>query len=209
MNLWFFTSCTFFWRRAPWRAKPRALSGSSPSLLGSAILTRKRRSDRIEGWRESDRDDGGSGGERAAARVPPHSSASASASPPRWWPRRRSCCRCAVGELALKQAAALSSGGSPGRALASPNLSGVLRRALFLSLAFSLSLSLFLFLVVSLSLSPSFILFSTCVHTHTGTSQVRPYQHNQFEGFYWQTVKQSSTQSNVVRSHFDLHKPFY
>lgn len=48
MNLWFFTSCTFFWRRAPWRAKPRALSDTSPSLLGSAILTRKR-SERYEG----------------------------------------------------------------------------------------------------------------------------------------------------------------
>ncbi|PWA21302.1 hypothetical protein CCH79_00018444 [Gambusia affinis] len=45
MNLWFFTSCTFFWRRAPWRAKPRALSGTSPSLLGGLRGTRGEESD--------------------------------------------------------------------------------------------------------------------------------------------------------------------
>lgn len=38
MNLWSFTSCTFFCRRAPWRAKPRIGSRgpSSPSLLAAA-----------------------------------------------------------------------------------------------------------------------------------------------------------------------------
>ncbi|TNN34635.1 hypothetical protein EYF80_055199 [Liparis tanakae] len=39
MNLWSFTSNTFFWRRAPWRAKPRMGSAgppSSPSLLAAA-----------------------------------------------------------------------------------------------------------------------------------------------------------------------------
>lgn len=64
MNLWSLTSCTFFWRRAPWRAKPLAAPLSrrsdppvlelSPSLLPcsrSAILTRKcfeiRRKERV------------------------------------------------------------------------------------------------------------------------------------------------------------------
>lgn len=38
MNLWSFTSCTFFCRRAPWRAKPRMgwRGPSSPSLLLAA-----------------------------------------------------------------------------------------------------------------------------------------------------------------------------